>query len=116
MTDGLKPRKRPKILQGTTHRIKTGCGNLYITVTRDEVGMFEVFSALGKSGQCGAAQNEALCRSISAGLRAGVDPKTYIKQLKGIRCPSPGLEDGVEILSCADAIGHVLEEGVKEKK
>ncbi len=87
MTNGYKPRKRPKILQGTTHRIKTGCGNLYVTCTKDEEGLFEVFSALGKSGQCGAAQIEAICRMISIGLRSGVDPTSIVEQLKGIRCP-----------------------------
>ena len=34
--------------------------------------------------KCGAAQNEAICRSLSTGLRAGVDPLSYIEQLRGI--------------------------------
>ena len=116
MTNELQPRKRPKTVEGTTHKIVTGCGNLYITVNSDEQGIFEVFAHLGKSGQCGAAQNEALCRSVSIGLRAGVDPEYYIKQLKGIRCPSPGLHDGIEILSCADGIASALEQKTKENK
>ena len=116
MTDGHKPRKRPKTLQGTTHRIKTGCGNIYVTITRDEEGLFEVFSALGKSGQCGAAQIEAICRMVSIALRSGVDSKEIVDQLKGIRCPSPGLDEGVQVLSCADAISKVLSSEITEKK
>ena len=114
MTDGLQPRKRPKTAEGTTHKIVTGCGNLYVTINSDKQGIFEIFAHLGKSGQCGAAQSEALCRSMSIGLRAGVDTEYYIKQLKGIRCPSPGLSDGIEVLSCADGISRALEQEIKE--
>jgi len=55
-------------------------------------------------------QNEALCRSISIGLRSGVLPEVYIKSLKGIRCPNPmsGASENVA-LSCPDAIGKILE-------
>ena len=116
MTDGHKPKKRPKTLQGFTHRIKTGCGNLYVTVTKDEEGLFEVFAHLGKAGQCGAAQIEAICRCVSVGLRSGVDLGVFTKQLKGIRCPSPGLDEGVQVLSCGDAIAKVLESEIKEKQ
>ena len=113
--NGYKPRKRPKILIGNTTRITTGCGNLYVTITHDEEGLFEIFSALGKSGQCGAAQTESLCRAISVGLRSGVDPNVFIKQLENIRCPSPALDNGTRILSCADGIAKVLKEEAKKK-
>ena len=112
MANGYKPRKRPKVVPGNSYRKKTGCGNLYVTINNDEEGLLEVFAHLGKAGQCGAAQTEALCRSISAGLRAGVDPRVYIKQLQGIRCPSPGLEDGLQVLSCADGIAKALNEEI----
>ena len=74
-------------MQGTTTRIKVGCGNLYVTSTRDEEGLFEVFAHLGKSGQCGAAQTEALCRSISAGLRAGVIPRGLYQTTRRNKVP-----------------------------
>lgn len=105
---GIVPRKRPKITTGTTHKVVTGCGNLYITINSDEQGVLELFIHLGKSGQCGAAQSEAICRVISAGLRSGVDPRVYIKQLIGIRCPSTSIDDGILIRSCADAIAYAL--------
>ena len=113
--NGYKPRKRPKTLVGSTQKVETGCGNLYITVNQDEEGLFEVFAHLGKAGQCGAAQIESLCRCISAGLRSGVDPGVFVKQLRGIRCPSPGLDEGVQILSCADGIATALSKELKEK-
>ena len=113
--NGYKPRKRPKTLVGNTHSIETGCGTMFITITHDDEGLFEIFSALGKAGQCGAAQIEAICRSVSAGLRAGVDPEVFVKQLKGIRCPSPGLDEGEQVLSCADAIATVLSKEIEKK-
>lgn len=103
------PRKRAKVLSGTTYRIPTGCGNMYVTVNHDEVGLFEVFAHLGKSGQCGSAQLELACRSITAGLRAGVDPKVFVKQARGIKCPSSVWDEGEQILSCGDAIGRAIE-------
>jgi ribonucleoside-diphosphate reductase alpha chain len=103
------PRRRSKVTSGFTERVTTGCGYIYVTVNSDEHGICEVFSHLGKTGGCAAAQLEATCRLISLALRSGVDVASAVKQLKGIRCPSIAWEDGRSILSCADAIAGVLE-------
>lgn len=105
--------KRPKITYGTTERIRIGCGNLYITVNFVDDKMFEVFTTLGKSGGCAMAQSEAVCRMVSIALRAGVDPDKIIKQLKGISCPSRSIDEGIEYLSCADAIGKAMSNAIK---
>jgi ribonucleoside-diphosphate reductase alpha chain len=109
---GLTPRKRAKVTTGVTERVTTGCGYIYVTVNRDEQGIFEVFSHLGKAGGCASAQLEATCRLISLALRAGVDVASVVKQLRGIRCPSIAWEEGKSILSCADAIASVLEKHI----
>jgi len=103
------PRKRSKVTKGFTERVTTGCGYIYVTVNSDEHGICEVFSHLGKTGGCAAAQLESTCRLISLGLRSGIDMASLVKQLKGIRCPSIAWESGKSILSCADAIAGVLE-------
>ncbi len=108
----LTPRKRPAETTATVARVSTGCGSLYITVAYDELGIFEVFATLGKSGACAAAQLEAICRLITLALRSGVDVASVVKQLRGIRCPSVAWENGKAILSCADAIASVLEKHV----
>ncbi|WP_457590802.1 vitamin B12-dependent ribonucleotide reductase [Geoglobus sp.] len=108
-----KPRPRPRITKGTTVETRTGCGSLYVTINEDEYGIAEVFVQLGKSGGCAASQTEAIGRLLSVALRSWVDPEALIRQLKGIRCPSVGFDNGEIITSCADGVAKVLEKHLK---
>ena len=108
-----RPRPRPRITRGTTVETRTGCGSLYVTINEDEYGIAEVFVQLGKSGGCAASQTEAIGRLLSVALRSWVDPEALIRQLKGIRCPSIGLDNGEIITSCADGVAKVLEKHLK---
>ncbi len=106
----IVPRKRPEVIKGTTRLMKTGCGNLYVTINEDEEGhLFELFTSMGKAGGCAASQSEAIGRLVSLAFRTNVEPDEIIKQMKGISCHSPIWHDGGRILSCSDAIANALE-------
>ena len=106
----IAPRPRPEVIIGTTTKVSTGCGNLYVTINVDEDGKpFELFTQMGKAGGCAASQLEATGRLVSLAFRAGVEVKSIIEQLRNIRCPSPSWEKGQRIFSCADAIARVVE-------
>lgn len=110
----LVPRARPEVTTGVTEKVKIGCGNLYITVNSDENGICEVFTNLGRAGGC-PSQSEATSRLISIALRAGMDIKEIIEQLRGIRCHSTLRQNGLKVLSCPDAIGRALERYMNSK-
>jgi ribonucleoside-diphosphate reductase alpha chain len=106
----IAPRPRPEVTIGTTTKVTTGCGNLYVTINVDEEGKpFELFTQMGKAGGCAASQLEAIGRLVSLGFRSGIEIKAIIEQLRNIRCPSPSWEKGQRIFSCADAIARIVE-------
>ena len=109
------PRRRPTQTTGRTIKMSTACGNLYVTINEDETGLCEVFSTMGKSGGCSASFTEAVSRMISLSLRADVDAESIIRQLKGIRCPTPKMQKGGTVFSCSDAIGQALEMYVENR-
>lgn len=112
---GHRPRRRPSVTYGMTERIRTGEGNIYVTINEDEEGLCEVFSQIGKAGGNAAAQSEAISRLISLALRSEIDPQEVINELKGISGPNPVWEDGELILSTPDAIGRAMERYVQRR-
>lgn len=111
----IVPRPRPDVTRGTTHRVGTGCGNLYVTINVcDEGKPFEIFTRMGKAGGCAASQSEAIGRLVSLALRSGIEPDEIVKQLIGISCHMPAWENGNRILSCSDAISKAIGRYMKE--
>ncbi len=106
----IVPRKRPETIKGETRLMKTGCGNIYVTVNEDENGhLFELFTHMGKAGGCAASQAEAIGRLVSLALRSNIEPDVIISQLKGITCHQQIWANGGKITSCSDAIAKALE-------
>jgi len=101
--------ERPETLGGFTTKIRTGLGQLYVTVTEYEGRPFEVFATIGKSGRSTTAKTEAIGRLVSLALRAGVPVGDIIEQLIGIGGEHPVFQEGGLVLSIPDAIARVLE-------
>jgi ribonucleoside-diphosphate reductase alpha chain len=100
--------ERPDCLSGITEKIKTGYGNLYVTINAKNGRPFEVFAQIGKSGFSTMADTEAVCRMISLALRSGLDVDDIIEQLLGIGGASPVYQNGGVVMSIPDAIAKVL--------
>lgn len=110
------PKDRPDSLPSVTDKIKTGFGNLYVTISYLENKPFEVFATIGKSGYTTMADVEALGRLITLALRSGVDAKDVISQLKGIGGSEPVFTEGGLVQSLPDAISKVLERHLGEAR
>ncbi len=108
--DKVTPKKRPEVIKGNTRLMKTGCGNLYVTINEDEKGnLFELFTQMGKAGGCASSQAEAIGRLVSLAFRGNIEPVEIEKQLRGISCHSPAWAAGGKIASCSDAISKAIE-------
>ncbi len=110
-------RSRPETLRGTTRRIETPLGTLYVNITEDERGQpFEVFMSLGKAGGALMADVEALGRLISLALRSGIPMREVYRQLRGISSDKViGLGPN-KVLSVPDAVGIAIERWMLEKQ
>jgi ribonucleoside-diphosphate reductase alpha chain len=109
----VAPRHRPNVTAGVTQKIETGCGHLYVTINSDEKGPCELFTQMGKVGGCASAQLEAIARLVSLCLRSNVQVTSIIRQLRGIRCPSPMWHQGEMVTSCGDSVAKSLETFLK---
>jgi ribonucleoside-diphosphate reductase alpha chain len=95
--------------------MKTGMGNLYVTINEIEGKPFEIFAILGKSGQSVTAKTEAIGRLVSTALQHGIPMEKLIEQLLGISGSSQILQTGGSVLSIPDAIGKVMTRYLKER-
>ena len=105
----VSPRSRPQSVRGVTERVRTGHGNMYVTINFDEQGQpFEVFGNLGKAGGCDSAQLEVISRLVSLALRSGIEPSAILEQMRGITC-CPAWDNGTLVRSAPDAVALAME-------
>ena len=110
-------RSRPEMLRGTTRRVETPLGTLYVTITEDDKGQpFEVFMSLGKAGGALMADVEAIGRLISLSLRSGIPMKEIHRQLRGISSDKVIGLGANKIMSVPDAVGIAIERWMMDKQ
>ena len=112
---------RPRSAQGSTYRLDTGCGKIYLTVNYhpDTKEILETFITTGSDGGC-LIYTEAASRLVSLAIRGGISVEEVIEQLESTHsCPSYMLAKGKGKKvspgrSCASAIARKLREIQKE--
>ena len=109
---GIVPDKkrfqRPRRLRGFTDVVKTGQGNMYITINEFEKIPVECFVEIGKSGGNKKADAEALGRMTSLIFQMGGEVEMVYQQLVGIAGKDIIWENGRQVLSIYDALAKVL--------
>ncbi|HEY4099832.1 MAG TPA: vitamin B12-dependent ribonucleotide reductase [Gemmatimonadales bacterium] len=110
-------RSRPELLRGSTRRVSTPLGDLYVTITEDDKGQpFEVFMSLGKAGGALMADVEAIGRLISLALRSGIPLAAIHRQLRGISSDRAIGLGPSKVMSVPDAVGIALEKYAADKQ
>lgn len=106
--------ERPRELSGPTYKIKTPCGNMYLTINKKNELPYEAFITGGHSGVCFNAISESFARLISLSFRYKVPLDEISDQMKGINC-NRTIYDDIEkegkkqkIISCIDGISGIL--------
>ncbi len=108
--------ERPFVLSGTTIRIPTSQGKMYLTVNKDETGKIkEVFIDMGRSGETEKSFTEALGRLISIYLQSGGNVTRVIRTLKGIKGGNSIWFNGIQIFSIPDGIAKAIELALKNR-
>ncbi|HEY7770876.1 vitamin B12-dependent ribonucleotide reductase [Longimicrobium sp.] len=109
-------RKRPNVLKGTTRKMNSPLGDVFVTINEDREGHeFEVFATLGKAGSVAMADVEAIGRLISLALRFGIPVGDVYQQLRGISSDRAVGFGENKVLSVPDAIAQALGLHQREK-
>ncbi|MCP8311925.1 MAG: vitamin B12-dependent ribonucleotide reductase [Candidatus Methylarchaceae archaeon HK02M1] len=107
----------PEKAYGMRLRKRTGCGNIYTKVFKNEYNEpIEIFITLGKAGGCAAAFTEGLARACSLALKYGATLKELEVELMGISCHKQEGFGPNKVLSCIDAVGKSIGEMIMQKE
>lgn len=108
--------ERPYALTGSTQRMNTPRGKIYVTINNDSAGRpFEVILNGGSSGGSRNSEIEGLGKTMSNALRSGSDPEELANDLQGISGPRHAVDNGDYIRSIQDAVGIAMLRHIKGK-
>jgi len=100
---------RPRKVAGTTERIETPVGTLFVTINRTDGRLYEVFLNIGKAGADVTADAEGYGRLLSMIFKSGISPEMVMDQLRGIGGSGSIGFGKKRVRSLPDAIARVLE-------
>lgn len=103
---------RKDVLHGKTVRARSMCGQIYLTLNRDEGNLSEIAIRIGKSGNCIRSLLEVIGILLSILLQSGVDnekiKKILIKHFEGVECGNPFFHEKERYASCLDYAGKII--------
>jgi ribonucleotide reductase alpha subunit len=105
---------RPQSIAGTTERIETPVGTLFMTINRADGRLYELFLNIGKAGADVTADAEGFGRLLSMIFKAGIPPEMVMDQLRGIGGSGSIGFGKKRVRSLPDAIARVLEMYLEE--
>jgi len=105
---------RPRKIAGTTDRVDTPVGKLYVTINEANGRLYEAFLNIGKAGADITADAEGYGRLLSMLFKIGVPPEMIVDQLRDIG-GSGSIGFGKDrVRSLPDGIARVLERYLEE--
>ncbi len=108
--------ERPYMMTGTTIKLPTPQGNLYVTINKNEKDEIkEVFISMGRSGETEKSYTEAIGRLISVYLQSGGNAARIVRTLRGIKGGNSTWFNGIQLLSVPDAIAKSIELVMKKR-
>lgn len=112
----VSPVDRGQSLSGTTQRVETPAGKMYVVVNENANNeLLEVFTTIGKSGSYTESLVEAISRLISLNLRSGVSERDVISELENIRGPEVQWDNGDKVLSIPDGIATGMKRHIEDE-
>lgn len=103
--------KRPEVLEGSTHRVETPCGALYITLNEYNGKLYEVRLTLGKVGNCARTFLETIAILLSVLLQSNIPREKVKKTLENgldVNCSNVIWKDSIRYSSCIDLICKLI--------
>ncbi|MCL5101132.1 MAG: adenosylcobalamin-dependent ribonucleoside-diphosphate reductase [Candidatus Parvarchaeota archaeon] len=111
-----KEETRPYMMIGTTIKLPTNQGNLYVTINKNDDGQIkEIFINMGRSGDLEKSYTEAIGRLISVYLQSGGNAARIVTILKGIKGGTSTWFNGMQLFSVPDAIAKSIELALKKR-
>ena len=100
--------KRPTVLEGSTTRLKTPCGSMYVTTNECDNKLCEVMLTLGKSGTCQNLLFRTISLLVSVMLQSNIPKEKIVKAISKQMEGSCGNDkiyfNGTEYYSCIDFV------------
>ncbi len=110
--------ERPDVLEGRTHKVKTPCGTLYVTLNELNNMLFEVRITKGKPGSCTRAMLETIGILLSVLLQTKMPREKIEKTLSNritCNCSEVIRYKGEEYASCVDYIVRLMLEDLASR-